>query len=179
MNAVTLDIPLFIRLLEVAREEIKSDEDLHHMVERVLAEGTGLLTMDNYDAIMGSKEPEVDASFESVLEAEGPTLRRGGSPSCFTVDEVKERAHKELNAATRLRVHAAGSSPFGKKSSRMESFIQIVSDSVAKLRSQDVYRLLSIVPREAVPPLTEYIVQKRPDLKDEVQDCLDELGIKG
>lgn len=35
--SVSLSIPLFIRLLEVSREELKSDEDLHKMVEKVIS----------------------------------------------------------------------------------------------------------------------------------------------
>ena len=50
--SINCDLTLFIRLLEVAREEIKSDADLHHMVERCsekfAAKGSPL-TMDDYN----------------------------------------------------------------------------------------------------------------------------------
>lgn len=171
MNALTLDIPLFIRLLEVAREEIKSDEDLHKLVERVIAEGEGPLTMDNYDSIMGhpgeEDQPEVDAATFGLDDPQ--SLRLGNSPSCFTVDEVKDRAKTALNSATRLRAA---------RSSRLESFIQIVADSVAKLRRQDVYRLLDVTPREAGPALARYIIENRPDLENEVQECAVDLSIE-
>jgi hypothetical protein len=51
---INCDLTLFIRLLEVAREEIKSDADLHHMVERCserYAEKGSPLTMDDYNII--------------------------------------------------------------------------------------------------------------------------------
>jgi hypothetical protein len=50
-DVVTLDIPLFIRLLEVAREELKTDAELHNLVERVLQrqrESSSSLTMADY-----------------------------------------------------------------------------------------------------------------------------------
>lgn len=53
-DQVTLDVPLFIRMLELAREDIKSDEELHKVVERVLAlKNQGTLTMDDYPEIVG------------------------------------------------------------------------------------------------------------------------------
>lgn len=53
-DTITLDIPLFIRVLELAREDIKTDADLHRMVERVLdISDQGTLSMDQYDFIAG------------------------------------------------------------------------------------------------------------------------------
>lgn len=51
---VHLDMTLFIRLLEVAREEIKSDADLHYLAERcsaLAAESAEPLTMADYDKL--------------------------------------------------------------------------------------------------------------------------------
>ena len=51
-DTVTLDIPLLIRTLELAREDIKSDEELHKMVERLLnLKNKKELTMDDYEYI--------------------------------------------------------------------------------------------------------------------------------
>lgn len=51
---ISCDLTLFIRLLEIAREELKSDADLHQMVERCseqMASKGKPLTMDDYEAI--------------------------------------------------------------------------------------------------------------------------------
>ena len=51
---VQLDMTLFIRLLEVAREEIKSDAELHYLAERcsgLAAERSEPLTMADYDQL--------------------------------------------------------------------------------------------------------------------------------
>ena len=56
-DTVTVDIPLLIRLLEHAREDIKSDMDLHRVVEKLIdMRNKGVLTMSDYDAIVAIKE---------------------------------------------------------------------------------------------------------------------------
>lgn len=59
-DTVTLDVPLFIRLLEVAREELKTDAELHNLVEKVLqrqrASDSGL-TMTDYPYLYVDKGP--------------------------------------------------------------------------------------------------------------------------
>lgn len=53
MDVIKLDVPLFIRLLELAREEVKQDADLHDIGEAVAKMSQNdVLTMDDYDAIV-------------------------------------------------------------------------------------------------------------------------------
>ena len=57
-DIISVDVPLFIRLLEYAREDAKTDMDLHDVAENIIklsAEGEPL-TMANYDAIVGTQE---------------------------------------------------------------------------------------------------------------------------
>ena len=52
-DTITFDIPLLIRVLEFAREELKSDILLHKMVERLInIRGKGTLTMNQYGTIV-------------------------------------------------------------------------------------------------------------------------------
>lgn len=53
MDIIKLDVPTFIRLLELAREEVKQDADLHDIGEIVtkLSE-KGVVTMDDYSEIV-------------------------------------------------------------------------------------------------------------------------------
>lgn len=51
-DTVTLDIPLLIRVLELAREDIKTDTDLHRVVEKLInIRKKGMLTMKDYNYI--------------------------------------------------------------------------------------------------------------------------------
>lgn len=63
VDNITLDVPLFIRLMEVAREELKSDADLHNLVTRVIAQSKNskILTMDDYEAVMVQQHPETSS----------------------------------------------------------------------------------------------------------------------
>jgi hypothetical protein len=52
-DVVKLDVPLFIRLLELAREDIKQDADLHDLAEAVIKlSQQGVATMADYDGIV-------------------------------------------------------------------------------------------------------------------------------
>jgi hypothetical protein len=57
-DTITLDVPLFIRLLEYAREDAQADMDLHNVAENAigLALSGKVLTMNDYNMIVGSPE---------------------------------------------------------------------------------------------------------------------------
>ena len=59
-DAITVDVPLLIRLLEYAREDAKTDMDLHDLAENAikLSEEGRTLTMNDYDAIVPKQEAE-------------------------------------------------------------------------------------------------------------------------
>ena len=57
-DKITVDVPLFIRLLEYAREDAKTDMDLHNVTENIikLSEEGNTLTMEDYNKIVDTKE---------------------------------------------------------------------------------------------------------------------------
>ena len=70
-DTIALDIPLMIRVLELAREDIKSDMDLHRVVERLIdIRNKGTLTMDDYNYIANIKESYMK---EDGIAVPGPT----------------------------------------------------------------------------------------------------------
>lgn len=54
-DTVTMDVPLLIRMFELMREEVKSDEELHNVVERILSMKNKKLTMSDYKRITEKK----------------------------------------------------------------------------------------------------------------------------
>jgi hypothetical protein len=60
-DTITVDVPLFIRLLEYAKEDAETDMDLHQVAENIIAlsQDGEVLTMDNYDEIVGTSKEEV------------------------------------------------------------------------------------------------------------------------
>jgi len=70
-DKVTVDIPLFIRLLEYAREDAKTDMDLHNVAEKAIAASeTGkTLTMADYDGLVaGNSEDQQMDEVKRMIE---------------------------------------------------------------------------------------------------------------
>jgi hypothetical protein len=81
VDTVSLDTPLFIRLLEWAREDSKNDMQLHKVAENLVAlsqEG-GSLSMENYDAaIEGTEDMNGDeemAPMDDEMNSDEPMPR--------------------------------------------------------------------------------------------------------
>ena len=58
IDIITMDVPLFIRVLEYAREDAQADMDLHDLTEKAIAatKQQGILQMDDYDMLVGELE---------------------------------------------------------------------------------------------------------------------------
>ena len=63
MDIIKLDVPLFIRLLELAREEIKDDADIHDVAEIVTKlSQDGVVGMEQYNDIVSFMSNQGDDS---------------------------------------------------------------------------------------------------------------------
>ena len=68
-DTVTLDIPLLIRVLELAREDIRTDMDLHRVVEKLInIRKKGMLTMKDYNYIAKIHENVMSQVSTEVIE---------------------------------------------------------------------------------------------------------------
>ena len=58
VDTITMDIPLFLRMLEYSREDAKKDLDLHDVTEKAnkLGKERGILSMEDYEEIVGAAE---------------------------------------------------------------------------------------------------------------------------
>jgi len=74
VDTITMDIPLFLRMLEYSREDASQDMDLHDVTEKANALGKekGILSMEDYDAIVGAAEEikEVNLKQSKLSSAE-------------------------------------------------------------------------------------------------------------
>lgn len=87
-DTVTLDIPLLIRVLELAREDIKTDMDLHRVVEKLInIRNKGMLTMKDYNYIAKIHE-EVFAE-NHVAIAMGKEIDDEGSMIMNQLDQIE------------------------------------------------------------------------------------------
>jgi DNA-binding ferritin-like protein len=67
MDIMRLDVPLFIRLLELAREDVKQDADLHDIAEAVIRlSQESVATMADYDTIVSFMQKQGDTATEEI-----------------------------------------------------------------------------------------------------------------
>lgn len=106
-DTLTFDIPLMIRMLELAREDVKDDMELHRITERLISiRNKGILTMDDYEFIAGIKK----------LKEEIETMAEGRMKDIAT-DKAE---NKRLNKLTTLQKFRADSAAREKKHSDIE-----------------------------------------------------------
>lgn len=55
-DIISMDVPLLIRLLEYAREDAKSDMDLHNVADNMIKLQNETLTMKHYNQLVGASE---------------------------------------------------------------------------------------------------------------------------
>lgn len=79
INVIKLDVPLFIRLMELAREDIDNDPDLHDIAEILTKiSQEEVATMDDYDAIVKFMKMQGNDSKERNTDELDDIKRLGG-----------------------------------------------------------------------------------------------------
>lgn len=119
VDLIIMDVPLLLRMLEYAKEDAKTDMDLHYVTEKLirLTKEKGKLSMDSYDEIVSKK---VDATEQTMADAAGSFETRVNSPVIKRKkiskipNYVKEQDLSEITGAD---VSAGGvyDAPFGLK----------------------------------------------------------------
>jgi hypothetical protein len=99
-DKIIVDVPLFIRLLEFAREDAKTDMDLHKITENAVAlsETGKTLTMAQYDSIVKDSDGEDKPSVINQLD------RAKLQPAQNQMNENKNKHMKtQLNELKRMQ----------------------------------------------------------------------------
>lgn len=108
IDTITMDVPLFIRMLEFAREDAKTDMQLHVATEKALDLGVEgkTLTMNDYDTITGGKSLD-----EAIYHGKNVPInhpKRGGSKKFYVYvkdgDKVKKVAFGAAGGGQNLAV---------------------------------------------------------------------------
>jgi hypothetical protein len=107
IDTITVDIPLMIRLLELAREDVKDDMELHKITERLIEiRSKGTLSMEDYDFIANGKakiKEEVELNednLDSIAKKHGMEFNRttyGAGMKHKTKGEVSINRYGEWN----------------------------------------------------------------------------------
>jgi len=106
-DTLTFDIPLMIRMLELAREDVKDDMELHRITERLIEiRSKGVLTMDDYEFIAGIKKlkEELDELAEGRMKdiatgaAEDKRLNKMSTLQKFRADSAaRQKKHDVIS----------------------------------------------------------------------------------
>lgn len=82
-DKVTMDVPLFLRMMEYAKEDAKTDMDLHDVTERAieLMKQHDYLCMDNYSDLVGGEatggeQPTNEANREFFAADQSPAMMK-------------------------------------------------------------------------------------------------------
>jgi len=76
-DIIAMDVPLFIRMLEWAREDAETDMDLHNATERAIeaVKLRGLLSMEDYQDIVGAPKDKLKEGIISLTPEEEKIAR--------------------------------------------------------------------------------------------------------
>ena len=113
VDTVTLDIPLFIRMLEYAKEDAQTDMDLHDAAEKAIAlnKSKEVLSMEDYNQLISSENEPINEALdlssygEVVPPKGGGSLAgryfqiKGKSPYDFILLDIKEESNKPYGVA--------------------------------------------------------------------------------
>lgn len=123
VDTITMDVPLFLRMLEYAKEDAKTDIDLHIATENIieLSKINGKLNMDDYNNIIGANKP-LDTSESTGTGSSGAVEGAVGSPVIRkpittklhnykpqNTDKKAKEQQGDINEVTDTSVSASGS----------------------------------------------------------------------
>ena len=79
-DIIAMDVPLFLRMLEYAREDAEQDVDLHKVTERAIeaVKLRGLLSMEDYQDIIGEPIDEMTGYSKYLATPENPKGKTQG-----------------------------------------------------------------------------------------------------
>jgi hypothetical protein len=98
-DKITFDVPLLIRLFEFMREDVKSDVDLHDVVERIVSmKNKGTLTMDDYKSIVNGSSTDIEeAKYHGRTVPLGKPMKGDVKKSKVYVRDPKTGNVKKVN----------------------------------------------------------------------------------
>jgi hypothetical protein len=129
-DVICVDVPLFIRLMEYAREDANSDMDLHDVAERLtkLSASGETITMDSYDKVVGgSPTPVAESSGNQGYDNMLTIMKAVDAGQDATFELAGETITLEYPEARFL----SGKYKAFLKAGRQEEFLKYMNDPVA------------------------------------------------
>lgn len=160
VDVITMDLPLFLRMLEFAREDASQDMDLHDVTERanILTKEKDMLTMEDYNEIVKAAE-EIDEATDymkrrkaqddyATSKKDKPKKPHTDNPSGKTDYMKRREAGKKLPENLRNLVAA-------KTKEKMEE-ITVTDDPDAAEKITKTGQEVKLVPKGAIKEGREF-----------------------
>jgi len=105
VDTITMDIPLFLRMLEYAREDAEQDLDLHDVTEKAnkLGKERGILQIDDYEEIVGTTE-KTEENVAPNHDGKAAPYGSGYKPLEERISEALDKINEELCPAGKAYV---------------------------------------------------------------------------
>ena len=161
IDTITMDVPLFIRILEYSREDAQTDMDLHDLAEKAIAatKQQGILSMDDYDMLIG----ELDLS-------EGrPALEERISKVLGEINEELCEKGKRYIAARKRAGEKSSAYLSGRAVKVCKGSIEWPKQGKKKVNESEIDALAK--------ELANAVEDKLEDKKDEINEALDPISI--
>jgi hypothetical protein len=72
IDVIKIDVPTFLRLMELAREDVKQDPDLHDITQKVVAiSQERVVTMKDYNEIVEFMKRQGDEELDRIRKLGG------------------------------------------------------------------------------------------------------------
>jgi hypothetical protein len=114
-DIIAMDVPLFIRMLEWAREDAETDIELHDATERAIeaVKLRGLLSMEDYTDIVGVSKDELDEirlvpkdqleALATKLAAQVFSKKQNLKPAIDILKKALEDSYKALDPEVEIK----------------------------------------------------------------------------
>lgn len=128
VDTITMDVPLFIRMLEYSREDASADVDLHDVTEKAISlnKEKDILSMDDYNEIVGAAE-EIEEGFYGKGDK-----RRG-------LQNASKLSSAEYQMAKKLKSFKASDWKWNADEDLYNKVVNEASDYMKRRKAQDDY----------------------------------------
>jgi hypothetical protein len=138
IDIVTMDVPLFIRVLEYAREDAQEDMDLHDLAEKaiVATKQQGILAMDDYDMLVGDDSIEEANVTWSTLHKDNEDLNH--TAKIYFMQQVRKGKIDQLPKDPKAEYMKLKLKGLVESSKNIVGDKQITKDQFSKLKGKGI-----------------------------------------
>jgi hypothetical protein len=156
-DIIAMDVPLFIRMLEWAREDAETDIELHDAAERAIeaVKLRGLLSMEDYTDIVGVSKDELDEirlvpkdqleALATKLAAQVFSKKQNLKPAIDILKKALEDSYKALDPEVEIKEEtgyskylATPENPKGKTQGLIQDVMDKILLKIATMGDDDV-----------------------------------------